>query len=144
MAVEKDDALELLRDNGLKATTQRLAILSELMARREHPTAEEVHARLEAEHPTISLSTVYDTLARLSEIGLVDPLHIGDGVTRYEFHNHPHVNVVCGECRSIVDVDCSAIEPFLDRVKAETGFDVPQQQVKLTGVCEDCREGAEA
>jgi Fe2+ or Zn2+ uptake regulation protein len=140
MAVEKDDALELLRENGLKATTQRLAILGVLMDRREHPTAEEVHERLREEHPTISLSTVYDTLARLSEIGIVDPLHIGDGVTRYEFHNHPHVNVVCTGCEGIVDVDSEAIEPFLEDLQQETGFRLPEQQITLEGRCEDCRD----
>lgn len=138
MAVDRDEALNLLRETGLKATTQRLAILSVIMEEGEHPTAEEIHERLEDEHPTLSLSTVYDTLARFGELGIVDPLHIGDGVTRYEFHNDPHVNVVCAECRSIVDVDSVDIEPFLDRVQAQTDYDVFDQQVELRGRCEAC------
>lgn len=141
MAVDRDEALDLLRDNGLKATTQRLAILTVLMEQGEHPTAEEIHERLADEHPTLSLSTVYDTLARLGELGIVDPLHIGDGVTRYEFHNDPHVNVVCSQCRSIVDVDSVELEPFLERVQAETGYDVYDQQLELRGRCQDCAGG---
>lgn len=139
MTAEPPDALEILRENGLKATTQRLAILDVVMEEGEHPTAEEIHERLAAEHPTISLSTVYDTLSRLTELGIVDPLHIGEGATRYEFFDEPHVNVVCRRCRSIVDVDSDAIEPFLDRVQRETAFDLGDQQIELRGVCEACQ-----
>lgn len=135
-----DDALTLLRDLGLKATTQRLAILEALMGEREHPTAEEIHEALAKEHPTISRSTVYDTLARFSEEGIVDPLKIGDGITRFEFHNHPHLNIVCVECQRIMDVDSDRIQPFLEDIREETPHEVLDQQVQLRGLCEACAE----
>ncbi len=138
MAADKENALQLLRKNGLKATSQRLAIIQAIMDQREHPTAEEIHARLAERHPTISRSTVYDTLARLTELGIVDALKIGDGATHYEFHNHPHVNVVCVECQRIVDLDTDHIEPFLDHVRQETSHEVHDQQIKLRGRCRDC------
>ncbi len=139
MSTSNDDALAILRDKGLKATTQRIAILEALMSERAHPTAEEIHDALATEHPTISRSTVYETLSRFSEEGILDPLQTGDGVTRFEFHNHPHVNVVCIECQQIADVDSDHITPFLEHVRDETPWQVLDQQVKLRGLCHACK-----
>ena len=51
-----------LADSGLRNTPQREIIYSILTKKRDHPTADEVFARVKTEMPTISLATVYNCL----------------------------------------------------------------------------------
>jgi Fur family peroxide stress response transcriptional regulator len=132
------EPIDLLHEHDLKATTQRVALLDIVMEQGHHPTAEQIHERLTEEHPTVSRSTVYESLSKFVELGILNELHIGDGVTRYEFFNDPHVNVVCRECKQIVDVDSPELVELLDRVHDETAYEVRTQRMELHGVCPDC------
>ena len=51
-----------LSDSGLRATPQREVIYSVLLKKRDHPTADEVFARVKSEMPTISLAVSYTHL----------------------------------------------------------------------------------
>jgi len=57
------------RTAGLAVTPQRLAIFRRLAATDRHPSAEELHAAVRREMPTLSLATVYKTLDALAGIG---------------------------------------------------------------------------
>lgn len=133
---------EVLRSHGLKATSQRRAILQVLHESRDHPSAEEVHAKLQGEHPTVSLSTVYDTLGRLEDQRIVQTLHAGDGVTRYEFNASPHVNVICRDCGSILDIPSPQLQALFRDVERRSRFALSEQHVELQGRCRDCRDNA--
>jgi Fe2+ or Zn2+ uptake regulation protein len=134
-----EERADLLRRHDLKVTPQRLAILEVLVeAEDTHPTAEEVHAALQATHPTVSLSTVYDTLSRFEELEIVDTFHVGDGATRYEWANEPHVNVVCVDCREVVDVDTPKVTDLVDDVEDRSKFSLAEQPVELRGRCSAC------
>ena len=53
--------------SGLRATPQREHVYSVLLNKRDHPTADEVFARVKAKMPTISLATVYYRLKRKAD-----------------------------------------------------------------------------
>lgn len=133
-----EERAQLLRRHDLKVTPQRLAILEVLMSEEEHPSAEEVHTALQEEHPTVSLSTVYDTLSRFEKLSIVDSLHVGDGATRYEFQNGPHVNVVCVACGSVVDVESPHVESLVADVESRAPFVLDEQPIELRGRCDRC------
>ena len=46
-----------LTDSGLRSTPQREVVYQVILAKRDHPTAEEVFDRVKAQMPTISLAT---------------------------------------------------------------------------------------
>lgn len=62
------------RSAALVVTPQRVAIFRQLAATDRHPSAEELHAAVRREMPTLSLATVYKTLDTLAEIGAVRPV----------------------------------------------------------------------
>ena len=49
-----------LADSGLRSTPQREVVYDVLLRKRDHPTADEVFARVKSGLPTISLATVYN------------------------------------------------------------------------------------
>ena len=81
-----------LADSGLRTTPQREVVYSALLQRRDHPTADEVFARVKTELPTISLATVYNCLETLVQNGLVRQVNFERAPTRYcpNLHEHAH------------------------------------------------------
>src|SRR5215831_8498427 len=55
---------------GLKATGPRMVILSALEQDHGHPTAEQLYETLRQDHPSLSLSTIYQTLDVFIRTGL--------------------------------------------------------------------------
>lgn len=141
MVTSPPEPLELLRETGLRATAQRLTILRAIVSADGHPTAEEVWESAREDQQTLSLSTVYDTLSRFVEVDLIDEVHGGEGATRYEFSDHPHVNVVCSSCGDVrdVDVDVDTVATLIEAADTKHGFEVPTQPVELEGLCATCQ-----
>ena len=83
-----------LVDSGLRATPQRELVYRVLLARRDHPTAEELFARSKAELTGISLATVYNCLEALVKCGLVKQVQLDRGPSRYcpNLHEHAHLH----------------------------------------------------
>lgn len=98
-----EDLVNLLKQNGLKVTPQRLAILR-LLAKGGHYTGEQIFETLRKEEPSISLSTVYNTLETLKKAGIINSFEL-NGVTWYEMRKVPHINVYCVDTEEIIDVD---------------------------------------
>jgi Fur family peroxide stress response transcriptional regulator len=87
------DALsQRLADSGLRATPQREVVYSILLTKRDHPTADEVFARVKSELPTISLATVYNCLETLVQCDLVRAVNFERGPTRYCPNLQPHAH----------------------------------------------------
>jgi Fe2+ or Zn2+ uptake regulation protein len=136
------DAARALRDAGLKATPQRLAILLSLAGDETHPTAQELHERLSPEFPSLSVATVYNTLSALTRIERCTPLELG-GPVRFDPNVQPHDHAVCERCGSIRDVrddqqpDGAAANSGSDN-RALTGFTVRRVERIYRGLCASC------
>ena len=92
-AVQNTDTLaQRLADSGLRATPQREIVYDVLLKKRDHPTADEVFARVKSERPTISLATVYNCLETLVSCDLVRAVNFERGPTRYCPNLHPHAH----------------------------------------------------
>jgi Fe2+ or Zn2+ uptake regulation protein len=126
------------RARGLKVTPQRLRIFEALHENAEHPTAEAVYERVQADLPTISLRTVYQTLNDLTAMGELAQLDLGTGSTRFDPNLDHHHHLVCDSCGTVHDVHAE-----LDTVRlpdaAAHGFEVSATEIVFRGRCADCR-----
>jgi Fe2+ or Zn2+ uptake regulation protein len=98
--------VERLHQVGLKATWPRVLILAALERDRNHPTAERLHQALRQEYPSLSLSTVYQTLEVFLRTGLCR--RVTDIADRLRVDGTPrdHDHAVCRVCGTIFDIDC--------------------------------------
>src|SRR5699024_8134383 len=78
------DAIDTLKDSGVRITPQRHAVLEYLLNSMVHPTADEIYKALEDKFPNMSVATVYNNLRVLREIGLVRELTYGDSSSRFD------------------------------------------------------------
>jgi Fur family peroxide stress response transcriptional regulator len=116
---ETDSATALnqrLSDSGLRATPQRELIYNVLLKKRDHPTAEEVFARVKAEMPTISLATVYNCLETLVQCNLVRAVNFERGPTHYCPNLQPHAHFHDERSGATHDIDLPTA--LIEQVKA--------------------------
>ena len=130
------------RAAGIAVTPQRLAIYRHLAVTDRHPSAEELHAAVRREMPTLSLATVYKTLDTLAAIGTVRPVSRLGARGRWEANLKPHHHLVCTGCGAVTDVDEPRLEAAARPAAAAArrhGFLAEGHSVEIFGRCATCR-----
>jgi len=142
--ISKQEIEERLKAKGLKLTPQRCAIYKMLMARTDHPTAEDIYRTVKRAYPMISQNTVYYTLSALKEIGLISEVNLGHEHARFDANMDRHHHLVCVSCHEINDL----YDETLDRLSmsAENGrqYTILGHRVEFYGYCKRCREKGKA
>ena len=146
MNEKEQDLIEVLKQKGLKVTSQRKLILKVLAdAKEEHLTAEEIHELVKKQSKDVGLATVYRTIQLFLELNLIEKLNLDDGLVRYEISKdnkkqHRHHHLICLECGSVLTFEDDLLEPLENKIETTLGFRVIDHEVKLYGCCKDCME----
>ena len=90
-----DSAYNKLIALGIRPSIQRVAIMKYLLSHHTHPTVEEVFVALKKQLPTVSRTTVYNTLRMLSEHGAALMITIDDHRVCYDGVTEPHAHFFC-------------------------------------------------
>ena len=139
---DRDSALssfvQTCRESGLKVTHQRIEIYRELLESLDHPSAELLHKRLSEKLPTISLDTVYRTLATLEQHGLVSRIQTAGSLARFEAVTTPHHHLICSNCNNVVDFHWSEFEAVDLPAPVGQWGRITSKNVVMYGICSDC------
>lgn len=131
--------IQKLRDHGHKITPQRLAIANILATSDDHPSVENIHARIKKDFPTMSLATVYRNIVLIKSLGEVLELGFPDGSNRYDGnkpYSHPHI--ICIKCKKIVDPKLDSLDEMKKEVSLETNFKILNHRLDFFGICSNC------
>jgi Fur family transcriptional regulator, ferric uptake regulator len=137
---EQIQAAGVLEGVGVRPTSRRVIVLTELMGERNDLTAQQLHRRLRNRGERLGLATVYRTLGLLAEEGVIDALSHRPGELCYRWcgEGHHH-HLVCSSCHRVVElVDCE-LDPWLERIGSAHGFVTTAHRLEVSGVCADCR-----
>lgn len=128
---------DLMHNAGVRPSVQRIAILGHIANSRSHPAADEVYSRLAPGFPSLSLTTVYNTLHTLTEAGLLRELDIERDRKRYDLAPQPpHSHFICRSCGRIFDM----MQPSgLDLAPDNGEFCIENVEVYYKGLCPECR-----
>lgn len=133
--ISNAELAEMMHNAGLRPSAQRLAILRNIVEERAHPTADEIFCNLQIDYPTMSRTTVYNSLHALTEAGLLRELELESGNRRYDFAPQPrHGHLRCRRCGRIFDM---ALPPELCFPSAD-GFRIDSIDIFFKGLCPDC------
>lgn len=126
------------RQHNLNITPQRLAIYEELIKSKNHPDSDDIFGKIKNIFPDISLDTVYRTLSKFAEIGLI---HLVEGygeAKRYDTDTNNHHHFRCRQCNKIVDF----LDESYDNLKVpkafQKNFRVTNIKIILEGMCDEC------
>lgn len=135
--------LSLLRKNNLKITPQRRLILKLLVNDDSHPTADQIYQRVIDVMPSVSRTTVYNTLHELVALGaLIEVQDLSAGGLRYDTNTEQHHHLFCTHCHTLIDIERNFAEVDLTPTEA-AGYQIERHQVTFYGVCPDCQHAIE-
>ena len=129
---------KILEEKGVKPSHQRITIMKFLLENKIHPTAEIIYENVIKELPTLSRTTVYNTLKLFEANGLIQVINTGDPELHYDITIDLHAHFKCIECNEIYDVEINDKE-FLKNI-SKNGFNILDTQVYFRGICRKCME----
>ena len=138
--MEATTPLRNLTDHGVKPSAQRLAVMEYLMEHLTHPSADEIYCALHPAMPTLSKTTVYNTLHLFFEQGAINMLTIDDRQVCFDATKEPHAHFRCKVCGRLTDLNlrCTAA----DMADLPPGFEFSETHLYYKGVCPECNNSA--
>ena len=133
------DAVERLQSHNIKPSVQRMSIMRYLMEHLTHPTVDEIYTALSPEMPTLSKTTVYNTLKLLSEHGAIQTLTIDERNTCYDADTSPHAHFLCKRCGKIYDLPHGETKKKVETWEMN-GHNVQEIHFYYKGICKDCKQ----
>ncbi|NUN12263.1 MAG: transcriptional repressor [Myxococcales bacterium] len=128
------------KEAGVKLTHQRLEIFREIVLSAEHPDAETIFRAVQKRVPTVSLDTVYRTLWKLHDLGLVTTLGPQRDRVRFDANLDPHHHYICVQCGLVRDFESSELDGLrLPEAVSQLGT-IMNAHVEVRGLCSRCQQ----
>ena len=137
MKLKVEDIGAYLKSHEIKPSFQRMRIFEYLITHRNHPTVEMIYKSLVKEIPTLSKTTVYNTLNLFIEKKIAIVIVIEENETRYDADMEIHGHFKCEECMSVYDIDIDAEKI---QIKSLDNFQINEHHLYFKGICNRCLE----
>lgn len=106
-----------------------------------HPTVDRIYSDLLPDMPTLSRTTVYNTLKVLENNNALITVDIDNKNVRYDGDITPHAHFMCRMCGNIYD---TPLPPgILKTIPGKEAFKVEAIKLYYKGICEKCQEKAD-
>ena len=130
------DIPKYLTERGIKASYQRIRILKYFQDHLTHPTVNDIYLELVPEIPTLSKTTVYNTLNLFVDKDILDVILIEENEARYDWAMKTHGHFKCVECGDVFDLNIQ-LDP--DKIPGLDGYKIKEQHVYIKGICTRCQ-----
>lgn len=134
-------AIEHLMQHKIKPSLQRIAIMDYLMSFRTHPTVDEIYNSLLPSVPTLSKTTVYNTLKLFEKKGAVLSIGIDEKMIRFDGYTDDHAHFICLSCGCIYDLPID--QSLLANNQKTSELTITQAHLYYKGYCEKCKGNKE-
>lgn len=136
---------EIISNAGIRPSVQRVAVYEYLDYNKNHPSVDTIFESLSPKYPTLSRTTIYNTLKLFEEKKLVQSIQIEDDKLIYDCDTSDHIHFKCSKCGKVFDVfegkkipvQNMALNSFLPQ-----GFKSEKVQTNIWGLCSDCSSKA--
>ena len=129
---------EYLLSYQIKPSVQRIAIMDYLLKHHTHPSIDEIYMALCQDIPTLSKTTVYNTLKLFVEHGAARMLTIDERNACFDGDTSNHAHFQCKVCGKITDVPLASEEPEETKRLKQKGYRIEEIHYYYKGVCPDC------
>lgn len=145
MSINVNSLKNVLESKGVKPSYQRLRILEYIIKKDIHPSVDTIYKALHKKIPTLSKTTVYNTLSLFEKKKIVNCVTIFDNELRYDFKKKPHAHFLCIECGEVYDIHLDTdTDTYTDRnsdlfnedfIK---GYKTTETHIHFKGICKKC------
>lgn len=134
-----------LAQQGLKLTSERQALVSEIFGAHYHFEADELLFKMKEKRVKISRATVYRTLDLLVKSGMVRRVHLGEDHYHYErvTKNSHHDHLICTCCGSVIEFHDPLLEERQKLICERKRFTPTFHNLQILGICDSCTKKGE-
>jgi Fur family ferric uptake transcriptional regulator len=140
MHAHHESIRDILHQKGLKSTPLREKLIQVLKKNHGPMSVEEIGKKLKG--IDYDQASLFRTLKKLSESGVLSQINLGEGFTRYEFacltHDHHH-HVMCTECKNITVLPF-CIPPEFETWLKRKGYTDINHRLDFSGTCPECNQ----
>jgi Fur family transcriptional regulator, ferric uptake regulator len=132
--------LEKLQENGYRLTGSRRTVVETIANSSKALSPMEVFDLARTQHTGLGLVTVYRTLEKLEELGLIQRVHQPQGCQAFiaAFTGHQHL-ILCSACGKVNFFSGDDLEKLFQGIGQQTGFEVQDHWLQLFGLCAECQ-----
>lgn len=116
---------------GLKLTTPRKTILKVLEDSKDHPSVEEIYQRASGIDSSVSMATVYRTVAMLHEMDVLIRHDFNESFSRYELNDDHHDHLIDIDSGEIVEFHNEELEALKEKIAKDMGYDLMDHRLEL-------------
>lgn len=134
--MEPGELRDILSEKGVKPSFHRMRILEYLIEKKSHPTADMIFRDISGEIPTLSKTTIYNTLTKFIEMGIAQSITIEDNEVKYDATVDDHAHFKCTKCGNIYDIN---MDTKIISIKTLSGHLVNERHLYFKGICKPCQ-----
>lgn len=133
--------MEKLQLKGFRIT-RPLQIVSEILANSDsilNPS--EVFQHAKEKYPRIGIVTVYRSMEKLEQAGLIDRVHMPGGCQSFfqASSGHQHL-LICQNCGKAEYFEGDNLNIFFNNIGDHFGYKINDHWLQIFGLCENCRK----
>ena len=132
--------LATLHGNGYRLTGARAAVVETVAGTGRALTPHDVYEAARARYPALGLVTVYRTLEKLEQLGLIQRVHGQSGCQAFisTGTGHQHL-LLCQNCGRAAFFEGDDLSPLMTYIAGKTGYKIQEHWLQLIGLCSDCQ-----
>ncbi|MDR3238049.1 MAG: transcriptional repressor [Spirochaetia bacterium] len=131
---------EILEKKEIKPSLHRIKIFEYLADNiMSHPTVDMIYQDILKDIPTLSKTTIYNTLKTFVENKIVRVITIDENEVRFDVKIDAHAHMKCVKCNSLynVDVDPELFSKFFEE-NNKNKHKIFETHIYLRGICDKC------
>jgi Fur family transcriptional regulator, ferric uptake regulator len=134
---------DIMQKHGCRLTAPRRAVVETLVESFYALTPVEVYDAARKDCPRLGLVSVYRTLEKLEELGLVQRVHQTKGCQAFvrAGDGHQHI-MICKRCGKAVLFEGDQLDSLFNKVSKKTGFQIEGHWLQIFGLCDSCRSSS--
>lgn len=130
------------RPTPQRFTEQQREVVQFIFQRHSHFDADRLIDDLKDAGYQISRATVYRTLRKLVDAGLLRALELGPRTYFEHDYGYPqHEHLYCDKCHQMIEFQAPAVERVLRDVCGQHGFQPSGHSFIIRGICAACNRG---
>ena len=135
-----EEWLAKIKSSGYSLTQSRRAVVTIISGSGRALTPAEVCEAARQAYPALGLVSVYRTLEKLEQLGLVQRVHQTRGCQAFTpvAEGHQHL-LICSRCGKVVQFEGDQLEALFSTVTDRTGYRIDRHWLQASGLCYSCQ-----
>lgn len=131
-----------LKQNNLRVTKARLALLGVLKNSEQPLTLDEINQELIKQEVVVNLSTIYRILEQFENSRILlksTPMKPFQPLYEYRDGVHSH-HLICERCGSIQLIENCPLETYEEKIAKKYNYEILSHRFELYGLCSNCQK----